>query len=85
MKSSRQKCGAEKVKSCYKGLFSYRCELQREFAYAYSKEQARVIMCRRLAKKHDVHPSVVMGLFDGHRDNFTIEIETEFKEEEDEN
>jgi hypothetical protein len=68
-------------KHLWKGLFSYRCELQREFAYAYSKEQARVIMCRRLAKKHDVHPSVVLGLFSGEKQNFTIEIETEFTEE----
>lgn len=62
-------------KQLWKGVFSFRCELQREYAYAYSKEQARVVMCRRIAEKHGVHPSVVMSLFDGSKDNFTIEKE----------
>ena len=69
-----------RVKQLFKGLFSYRCELQREYTYAYSKDQARLIMCQRLAKKHDVNPSIVMGLFDGSRNNYSIEIETEFRE-----
>ena len=37
-------------------------------------------MCRRLAKKHDVHPATVLSMFDGSRDNFSIEIELEVKE-----
>jgi len=71
------------MKKLYRGLFNYRCELEREFAYAYSKEQARLIFCRRLAEKHDVHPSVVLGMFDGKKDNFIIEIEMEVTENED--
>jgi len=51
-----------------------------EYAYAFSKEQARVVMCRRLAKKHDVHPATVFLMFDGSHDNFFIEIEMEVKE-----
>ncbi len=71
-----------RTKNLWKGLFNYSCALEREYAYAFSKSQARVIMCRRLAKKHDVHPSVVLGMFDGKRDNFSIEIEMEVKEVE---
>jgi hypothetical protein len=58
----------------------YRCELQCEYAYAYTQSQARVIMCRRLAKRHGVHPSVVLGLFDGSKDNYRIELEMEVRE-----
>ncbi len=70
----------EKCKQLFKGIFNYSCELERVFAYAYTREQARIVMCRRLAKKHDVHPSLVLGMFDGHKDNFSIEIECEYKE-----
>jgi hypothetical protein len=71
-----------KIKNLYKGLFNYSCALEREYAYAYSKEQARVVMCRRLAKKHDVHPSVVLGMFDGERTNYEITLEMEVKEDD---
>jgi len=71
----------DKCKQLFKGVFSYRCELQREYAYAFSKEQARVVMCRRLAKKHGVHQSVVLSMFNGERDNYQITIETEMREE----
>ena len=74
-----------KAKQLFKGIFSYRCELERLYAYAYTKEQARLIMCRRLAKKHDVHPSTVLAMFDGSSDNYDIKIEVEFKEDENEN
>jgi hypothetical protein len=71
-----------KIKQLFKGLFNYSCALEREYAYAHSKDQARVIMCRRLAKKHDVHPSVVLNMFNGKRDNFSIEIEMEVTEDD---
>lgn len=62
-------------KILWKGLFNYSCGLERLFAYSYSKEQARIVMCRRLAKNHEVHPSIVLGMFDGSKDNFIIEEE----------
>ena len=70
------------MKSLWKGLFNYSCGIERLYTYAHSKEQARVIMCRRLAKKHDVHPSVVLAMFDGKRDNFSVDIEMEVREDE---
>ena len=68
-------------KSLYKGLFSYRCELEKLFCYAYTKEQAKVTFFHRLAKKHDVSYGAVMSLFDGSRPNYEITIETEFRED----
>ena len=70
----------EGCKQLWRGLFAYRSELQKEFVYAYSKEQAKVMMCRRLAKKHEVHPSHVYALFDGSKPNFEISLETEYEE-----
>jgi hypothetical protein len=68
-------------KNLYKGIFSYSYEIDIEYAYAYSKEQARVVMCRRLAKKHDVHPSHVLSLFNNDSQNYEIKIEMEVKED----
>ena len=68
------------MKHLWRGAFNYRNTAIVLYASAYSKEQAKLLMCKRLANKHDVNPSVVMGYFDGSRDNYTIEIETEFKE-----
>jgi hypothetical protein len=72
----------KKCKQLFKGLFSYRCELEELYAYAYSWEQARVSMCQRLAKKHDVHPATVLGMFKD-RNNFSIEVEMEITENND--
>jgi len=68
------------MKNLWRGAFSYSHEAHILYAFAYSKEQARVIMCRRLAKKHDVHPSYVLSMFDGSKPNFTIDLEMEMKE-----
>ena len=72
-----------KIKQLYRGVFSYRCELQREYAYAYNKRQAWKLMCDRLAKKHQVHPSHVYALFDGSKLNYEIRLEILWKEVED--
>lgn len=69
-----------KLKHKWRGSFNYNRMPVIEYAYAFSKEQARVVLCRRLAKKHDVHPATVLSMFDGSRDNFSIEIELEVKE-----
>jgi hypothetical protein len=69
-----------KLKQLWKGLFSYRSELDVQYAYAYSKAQAKVMMLRRLAKKHEVSYQTVFGMFDGSKPNYQIIVETEFKE-----
>jgi len=70
------------VKKLWRGCFNYSRSVEVLYAYAYSKEQARVIMCRRIADKHDVHPSNTLRLFDGSKENFEITIELDVKEEE---
>jgi len=45
------------------------------YAQAYSKRQAWMHFCRRLAKKHDVSIGMVMGKFDGTQDNYEIKEE----------
>jgi hypothetical protein len=72
----------EKIKYNFKGIFSLRCEMQVLYAFAFTKRQAWLIFCRRLAKKYDVHISHVMKMFDGSKDNYSITIETEYKESE---
>ena len=69
------------TKNLYRGAFSYSHEAHILYAYAHSREQARVIMCRRLAKKHDVHPATVLSLFSGEKPNYEITIEVEYRDE----
>jgi len=69
-----------KIKNLYRGAFNYRNSVNVLYAYAFSPEQARVIMCRRLAKRHGVHPAVVLSLF-GDGENYEITVELEIKEE----
>jgi hypothetical protein len=70
-----------KLKTLFRGAFNYRQTAKVLYAYAFTERQAWAIMCRRLAEKDGVHPSVVMNLFDSSRPNFEITIETEFKED----
>ncbi len=71
-----------KIKSLWRGCFNFRQSVKVMYAFAYTERQAWAVFCQRLAKRDGVHPSVVMGLFDGKRDNFEITVETEFKEDE---
>ncbi len=68
------------IKQLWRCVFSYNCGLEREFVYAYTNKQAKVLACRRLARKHGIHPSHVYALFDGSRANFSVEPEILFKE-----
>jgi len=72
------------LKNLFRGVFNYHQTAIVLYRYANSKRQAWLVMCRFLAEKDGVHPSVVMGLFDGIQDNYEITIETEWKEAEDE-
>jgi hypothetical protein len=69
-----------KPKTLFRGAFNFNRSVRIEYAYANSCRQAWLIICRRLAKKDGVDPRMVMGLFDGSRDNHSITIETEFTE-----
>ena len=68
------------IKNKWRGAFNYHRTAKVMYAYAYTKKQAWLVFCQRLAKQDDVDFRIVMGLFDGSRDNFEITIETEFTE-----
>ena len=69
-----------KLKNLWRGAFNYRQSPRIVYAYAYTERQAWAIMCKRMAEKDGVSPSVVMGLFDGKRDNYEIKVEVEMRE-----
>ena len=69
-----------KIKQHYRGVFNYALEVYILYCYAYSERQAWLSFCRQLSKKHNVPLSYVTGYFDGSKDNYLIEIETEIKE-----
>ena len=62
-------------KRLWKGIFNFRNEIKREYARAYSPEQAKLIMARRIAKKQEVAPVVVMGWLKEHPNSYEIKLE----------
>ena len=72
-----------KHKSLWRGAFNFKQSARVLYAYAFTEKQAWMIFCRRIAEKDIVPVSVVMGTFDGSRDNYSIKIELEVKDESD--
>jgi hypothetical protein len=72
------------IKNLYKVLVQFRKNLYIEYVRAYTEEQSRIVIARRVAKKQGVLPVVVLSWMKEHPDNFDIKIETEFKEIENE-
>lgn len=70
------------VKSVWKGLFNFHTGLERAYAYAYSEAQAKVLMAKRIAKKQGVFPVVIMSWMKEHPTLYKVQLECEFKEEE---
>jgi hypothetical protein len=65
----------KKRKPLFYGIFNFHNEIKREYAYAYTKEQAKIVMGRRIAKKQGVLPVVVLGWLKDHPNSFEIKIE----------
>ncbi len=63
-----------KIKQLFKGIFSYRCEIERHYAWAYTEKQAKTVMYWRMANKHQVSYATVAGMFEG-KNNYEITIE----------
>jgi hypothetical protein len=68
------------MKNIWRGAFNYGKFIKVEYTYASSKKQARMLMCRRLAKKDGVMPWETLALFPEGKDNYEITLETEFTE-----
>jgi len=63
------------MKILFTGTFNYHGEVSVVYRYAKTERQAWGLMCRRLAKKYRVLPSVTTGYFNGSQDNFKIKKE----------
>ncbi len=61
-------------------MFQFNRELYIERTMAYSAKQARLIMCRRIAKKQEVPAWQVLQYFNENEDKFDVQLETEFTE-----
>jgi hypothetical protein len=70
-----------RIKQLWKGIFNFPAGLKREYAYAYTEEQARVLMIKRLAKQQGVDPSFLFDWLSKHPAKYTIKLEIEFTEE----
>ncbi len=59
----------------WEGVFNFRCEQFHLYRYAVSKKQARVRMCREIARKHGVNEGLVTAYFpdmEGTASNYEI-------------
>lgn len=54
--------------------------MYKEFAWAYSKKQAKVLMCRRIAKKQGVSSGLLFKQFVDGGDNFRIDVEIKMED-----
>ena len=71
-------------KQLFRGVFNLHNELKREYAYAYTEAQAKIVMARRIAKKQEVLPVVVLGWLKDHPNSYEISIELEVREDDEE-
>jgi hypothetical protein len=51
------------------------------YRYAHTKEQARVIFCREIARRQGVEDWIVLQYFKAGGDNYQITLEVEFTDE----
>ena len=70
------------IKNLYKGMVQFRRELFIEYAQAYTEKQARIVIARRIAKKQEVLPVIVLAWMKEFPDSCEIKMECEYQEEE---
>lgn len=70
------------IKNLYKGMVQFRRELFIEYVQAYTEKQARIVIARRIARKQEVLPVIVLSWMKEFPDSFEIKIEREFEEVE---
>lgn len=63
-------------------MFQFNRELYIERTQAYSAKQAKLIMCRRIAKKQGVPAWQVLQYFKENEEKYEVNLEAEFTEEE---
>ena len=57
------------------GSFRYSHELITKYTYAPTWASAKNRMLRRIANEHEVDFRIVYGMFDGTKDNYTVEMD----------
>lgn len=72
----------KRIKQHYRGKFVFNRQSYTLYRYAYTERQAWLVMCREIARKQGVSPKMVMDYFNGEKDNYIIEVETEWTEDE---
>jgi len=70
----------EKVKQLWKCRFNGKSEFNVFYRHAYTEKQAWMLCCRAIAKRKNAPLNYVTALYDGSKDNYVIELETEIKE-----
>lgn len=62
-------------KELYRGDFNISGGDEKEYAYAYSEDHARVEMARRIAEHRGVYPVVILGYLRNHPHSYEIRRE----------
>jgi hypothetical protein len=70
----------ERVKNLFMGQFNFNRQTYILRRYAYSEKQAKALFVKALAKKHDLPERAVWAYFDGEKQNYSIQVETEWRE-----
>lgn len=67
------------MKNLYVGLFEFKLKVKTLRCMAYSEKQAKLIMCRRIAKEIGVDTNMV---FDKFKNSDNVKLEVKFEEGE---
>jgi hypothetical protein len=68
------------VKNLYKGVWNYPAKIEKEYASAFSLNQAKKIMVDRISGKQHVHPSTVWNWMKQHPPLWDVKLEIEWEE-----
>lgn len=71
----------QKPKNLWYGIFNGKRQVYYMYRYAHTKEQARVIFCREIARRQGVEDWIVLQYFKAGGDNYQITLEVEFTDE----
>lgn len=68
------------MKNLYRGVFSFRSGLVRQYAEAYSLKQAKVVIASIVAKKQGIEMWQLLKWMKDHDESWKIALEIEWEE-----
>ena len=74
--ADKQKIKAIHIK--YRIVLNFSRMVEIYYSHAYGSKQALQQVFHKVAKRHDVSLSTVRGMFNGSKDNFSVEIDPEW-------